>query len=113
MMISGIPLFPAIFIDIIGSSANIILSFLAWRYARSLSKQQPDNFVWGYLFYVTFAIAAFSISRAVGHLVKQFLLISGYADIWQDISAYSGGFNTLFMISVAAVMIFYHQGVQA
>jgi len=113
MMISGIPLFPAIFIDIIGSSANIILSFLAWRYARSLSKRQPDNFVWGYLFYVTFAIAAFSISRAVGHLVKQFLLISGYADIWQDISSYSGGFNTLFMISVAAVMIFYHKGVQA
>jgi len=62
---------------------------------------------------VTFAIAAFAISRAVGHLVKQFLMIGGRADIWLEISPYSGGFNTLFMISVAAVMIFYHKGVQA
>ena len=109
----GLPLLPAILLDILGSAANIVFSFLAWRYARLLSRRQPDNFVWGYLYYVTFAIAAFSISRAVGHLVKQFLLIAGRADIWGDISPYSGGFNSLFMISVAAVMIFYHKGVQA
>ncbi len=109
----GLYLFPAILLDIIGSAANIIFSFLAWRYARLLAKRQPDNFVWGYLYYVTFAIAAFAISRAVGHLVKQFLMIADHADIWAAISPYSGGFNSLFMISVAAVMIFYHKGVQA
>jgi PAS domain S-box-containing protein len=112
-MIAGVPLLPAILVDIIGSAANIAFAFLAWRHARALSRKQPDNFVWGYLFYVTFAIAAFTISRAVGHLVKQFLLIAGQADVWRAISPYSGGFNTLFMISVAAVMIFYHKGVQA
>jgi two-component system, NtrC family, sensor kinase len=110
---TGLSLFPAILLDIIGSAANIIFSFLAWRYARLLAKRQPDNFVWGYLHYVTFAIAAFATSRAVGHLVKQFLFIAERADIWAAISAYSGGFNSLFMISVAAVMIFYHKGVQA
>ncbi len=110
---NGLPLLPAITIDIIGSAANIIFSFLAWRYALLLAKRQPDNFVWGYLHYVTFAIGAFAISRAVGHLVKQFLMIGGRADIWLEISPYSGGFNSLFMISVAAVMIFYHKGVQA
>ncbi|MBE0584507.1 MAG: PAS domain S-box protein, partial [Desulfofustis sp.] len=109
----GLPLLPAILLDILGSAANIIFSFLALRYAQLLSRKYPDNFVWGYLFYVTFAIAAFTISRAVGHLVKQFLLIGGRDDIWQALSPYSGGFNTLFMISVAAVMIFYHKGVQA
>ncbi|MGB5231206.1 MAG: ATP-binding protein [Desulfoprunum sp.] len=112
-MIAGVPLLPAILLDIIGSAANIVLAFLSWRYALLLSRRQPDNFVWGYLFYVTFAIAAFTISRAVGHLIKQFLLIAGQADLWREISPYSGGFNTLFMISVAAVMIFYHKGVQA
>jgi two-component system NtrC family sensor kinase len=109
----GVSLFPAIILDIVGSSANIVFSFLAWRYARLLSRRQPGNFVWGYLYYVTFAIAAFAISRAVGHLVKQFLLIADYPDVWDAISPYSGGFNTLFMVSVAAVMIFYHKGVQA
>ena len=112
-MIEGLSLLPAILIDIIGSAANIGFSFMAWRYAHLLAKRQPDNFVWGYLNYVTFAIAAFAISRAVGHLVKQFLMIGGWADVWLVISPYSGGFNTLFMISVAAVMIFYHKGVQA
>ena len=112
-MMDGLPLFPAILLDILGSAAMSVFAFLAMRYARLLSKRQPDNFVWGYLYYVTFAIAAFAISRAVGHLVKQFLLIAGQADIWYPIAPYSGGFNTVFMISVAAVMIFYHKGVQA
>ncbi len=110
---SGIPLLPAIAVDVFGSAANIVFSFLAWRYAYLLARRQPDNFVWGYLHYVTLAIGAFAISRAVGHLVKQFLMMGGRADIWHAISPYSGGFNTLFMISVAAVMIFYHKGVQA
>jgi two-component system, NtrC family, sensor kinase len=110
---SGISLFPAILLDILGSAAMSVFALLSLRYARLLSKRQPNNFVWGYLYYVTFAIAAFAISRAVGHLVKQFLLIAGREDIWITISPYSGGFNTLFIISVAAVMIFYHKGVQA
>jgi PAS domain S-box-containing protein len=110
---NGLPLMPAIALDMFGSAANIVFSFLAWRYAHLLSRRQPDNFVWGYLHYVTFAIGAFAISRAVGHLIKQFLMIGGRAEIWHAISPYSGGFNTLFMISVAAVMIFYHKGVQA
>ena len=58
---NGLPLLPAITIDIIGSAANIVFSFLAWRYALLLAKRQPDNFVWGYLHYVTFAIGAFAI----------------------------------------------------
>jgi PAS domain S-box-containing protein len=109
----GIPLFPAIVLDILGSAAMSVFALLSLRYARLLSKRQPNNFVWGYLYYITFAIAAFAVSRAVGHLVKQFLLIAGREDIWIIISPYSGGFNTLFIISVAAVMIFYHKGVQA
>lgn len=109
----GLPLFPAILLDILGSAAMSIFALLSLHYARLLTKRQPNNFVWGYLYYVTFAIAAFAISRAVGHLVKQFLLIADRMDIWVTISPYSGGFNSLFIISVAAVMIFYHKGVQA
>ncbi len=109
----GVSLFPVILLDILGSAAMSIFALLSLRYARLLTKRQPGNFVWGYLYYVTFAIAAFAISRAVGHLVKQFLMIAGRMDIWLTISPYSGGFNTLFIISVAAVMIFYHKGVQA
>jgi len=110
---NGLPMLPTIIVDISGSAANILFSFLALWYAFRLTRLKPDNFLWGYLFYVTLAIAAFAISRAVGHIAKEFLFITGKEDNWRVIAPYSGGFNTLCMISVAAVMIFYHKGVQA
>jgi hypothetical protein len=110
---SDLSMLPAILIDISGSTANIIFSFLAARYAFKLTRLNPNNFLWGYLFYVTMAIAAFATSRGVGHILKEFLFITGKGEFWKPIGPYSGGFNTLFMISVSAVMIFYHKGVQA
>jgi len=110
--VNGLPLLPSILVDMIGSVADIIFAFLAMRYANLLTRRQPENFLWSYLFYICIAISAFSISRAAGHLVKHFLLLSGNIDIWHTISPYSGGFNTLMLISVSAVTLFYHKGVQ-
>lgn len=110
---NGLSLLPTILVDITGSVANILFSFLALWYAFRLTRLKPDNFLWGYLFYVTLAIVAFAISRAIGHIAKEFLYITGKDDLWRVIAPYSGGVNTLCMISVAAVMIFYHKGVQA
>ncbi len=110
---NGLPLLPTIVIDMAGSTANIIFAFLAMRYAYLLSRKQPENFLWGYLFYLCIAIAAFSISRAAGHIVKQLLFLTDNGDIWSSISPYSGGFNTLLLISVSAVTLFYHKGIQA
>ena len=110
---NGLPMLPTIVVDVTGSVANIIFSFLSLWYAFRLTRLRPENFLWGYLFYVTLAITAFAISRAVGHLAKELFYISGKIEMWRVIAPYSGGINTLCMISVAAVMIFYHKGVQA
>jgi len=110
---TGLPLLPTIVTDMAGSLADIIFAFLAMRYAYLLTKKQPENFLWGYLFYICMAIAAFSISRAAGHIVKQVFFLTDNREMWKVISPYSGGFNTLLLISVSAVTIFYHKGVQA
>ncbi len=110
---NDLSMLPTILIDISGSTANIVFSFLAARYAFKLTRFNPNNFLWGYLFYVTMAIAAFAASRGVGHIVKELLFIIGKGELWEPIAPFSGGFNTLFIISVSAVMIFYHKGVQA
>ncbi len=110
---TGLPLLPTIVTDMAGSLANIIFAFLAMRYAYLLTRKQPENFLWGYLLYFCLAISAFSISRAAGHIVKQLFLISGNHTYWKVLAPYSGGFNTLMLISAAAVTLFYHQGVQA
>lgn len=110
---TGLPMLPTIVVDVSGSVLNIIFSSLSLWYALRLTRLKPDNFLWGYLFYVTLAITAFALSRAVGHLAKEIFYITGNIETWRDIAPFSGGINSFCMISVAAVMIFYHKGVQA
>lgn len=109
---NGLPMYPANFTDMAGSLLIIVFSFLSLRYAYLLTKKQPDNFLWGFLFYFCMTLAAFAISRAMGHLVKQVLFISGNEDQWRILAPFAGGFNTLLMTSLAAVTIYYHKGIE-
>ncbi len=109
---TSLPLFPAIFTDMVGSLCIIIFSFLSLRYAWLLIKKQPENFLWGFLFYFCLTLATFAISRATGHLLKHILLFSGNQEAWRIVNPISGGANTLFMISLAAVTIYYHKGIE-
>ena len=108
-----LPLLPAIVIDFFGSAAAIFLSFLALRYSWSLVRLKPRHIIWGFLFYFCIAMAVFSLSRGVGHIVRILLLLSGHSDLWKKVSPLSGGFNTMLMISAAAVTIYYHKGLEA
>lgn len=109
---TSLPLSPAIVTDMIGSVFIIIFSFLSLRYAWLLTRKQPENFLWGFLFYFCMTLAAFAVSRAIGHLLKQILLFSDKQDLWKTIAPISGGTNTLLMISLAAVTIYYHKGIE-
>ncbi len=109
---TSLPMLPAIMIDMAGSLVIIILSFLSLRYAWLLLRKQSENFLWGFLFYFCLTLFCFSVSRAVGHLIKQILLILDNREQWQVLAPYSGGFNTLLMISLAAVSIYYHKGIE-
>lgn len=109
----GMPLLPAVTVEFFGSALAILFSFLALRYAWALVKLQPNNFIWGFLFYFCIAMAAFSLSRGVGHMVRIALVYTNHSDTWKQLSPFSGGFNTMLMISVAAVTIYYHKGLAA
>ena len=98
--------------DMVGSVLIIIFSFLSLRYAWLLSRKQPDNFLWGFLFYFSATLAAFAVSRASGHLLKHLLLLSGNQDLWHTMSPISGSTNTALMISLAAVTLYYHKGIE-
>ncbi len=110
---TGLSLIPAIVVEFAGSALAIVLAFIALAYARALAKLQPDNFIWGFLWYFSIAMAAFSISRGVGHIVRICLVYSDNLGTWQKLAPFSGGFNTMLMISVAAVIIYYHKGLAA
>lgn len=108
----SLPMLPTILLDMAGSFIIIILSFLSLRYAYLLIRKQPENFLWGFLFYFCLTLVCFSVSRAVGHLLKQILLIFNYDEQWRSLAPFSGGFNTLLMISLSAVTIYYHKGIE-
>jgi PAS domain S-box-containing protein len=110
---NALPLLPAIAIDFFGSATAILLSFLALRYSWSLVKLKPSHIIWGFLFYFCIAMAVFSLSRGVGHIVRILLLFSDNSNLWKKLSPFSGGFNTMLMISAAAVTIYYHKGLEA
>lgn len=110
---SGLPLLPTATVDFLGSGLVILFSFTALRYAWLLVRLQPNNFIWGFLFYFCIAMAAFSLSRGVGHMVRIILVYTDHSAIWKQLSPFSGGFNTMLMISAAAVTIYYHKGLAA
>ncbi len=110
---TGLSLIPAVSVEFIGSAMAIMLAFVALGYARALVKLHPNNFIWGFLWYFCIAMAAFALSRGVGHMVRITLVYSDHIALWKKLSPLSGGFNTMLMISVAAVTIYYHKGLAA
>jgi signal transduction histidine kinase len=103
-----LPMFPIWMVDFLGSALAIVLACLSFREARKLMRGEPDNPLWAFFFWLTVAFLAFAISRSVGHLLKYILVFSGSAGFWQRLRPYSGGFNTLTFMTVAAVTLFFH-----
>ncbi len=109
---TSLPLYPTILTDMVGSAIIIVLSCIALCYAFLLTRRNAENFLWGFLFYLCMTLVAFAMSRAVGHIARQVLLLQGNSEMWKILSPYSGGVNTMLMCSLAAVIIFYHKGVE-
>ncbi|MFV0439285.1 MAG: two-component system sensor histidine kinase NtrB [Desulfopila sp.] len=110
---SGLSLLPTVFVEFIGSALVIVLAFIALRYAWALTRLKPANFIWGFLWYFSIALAAFAISRGVGHIVRIILVWRDQHAIWDRLAPFSGGFNTMLLIAVAAVTFYYHKGLAA
>lgn len=110
---TGLPLAPAMAADVIGAPFVAIVSFLSVRYAYRLIKMEPKNFLWDFLFYFCVAMAAFAISRCVGHMVHLFVVFSGKEPEWNILPPLSGGINTLLIISAASVVLYYHKWLEA
>ena len=63
----------------------------------------------GFSFYcLTGALLAFSLSRALGHILGHVLVFSGYESLWKQIRPYSGGLNAIISIVVASITLFFH-----
>lgn len=106
MIVSNLPIWA---VDIIGSISLIVLSFLCWRLAMQLRRRDPNNIIWIYLFWVCTALALFAVSRSLGHILKQLLIIWGLKDTWDAIRPFSGAVNTFAFVVVGSFTLFFQR----
>jgi two-component system, NtrC family, sensor kinase len=109
----SLPLLPIWIVDLLGSGLMILFSFLCVHLARRLRDQDPNNIVWTYLLWLSYSLAAFAISRSVGHILKRVLLTTGYSEFWDTIKPYSGAVNTLMFVVVASITLFFQRILRA
>lgn len=102
-----LPAAPVYIVDMTGSAMMIILSFAAMRIAHRLMRRAPRELLWSYLFMLASALAAFSVGRGIGHIVRDLLISFGYPRIWSLLSPMSGAINTATFIFIAAVTLYY------
>jgi len=103
----SLPLYPIWIVDLAGSALMIAFSFLSVRVALRLRRVDPHNVVWIYLLWVCGVLAAFAVSRSVGHIAKRVLLTAGYDEAWGLLRPYTGAVNTLTFVAVASVTLFF------
>jgi two-component system, NtrC family, sensor kinase len=106
MTITSLPIFA---VDVGGALLMIIFSFLCVKYALRLKKRDPQNIVWTYLTYVSLALAVFAVSRSMGHIIKQFLILTDRQSHWVQLQPYSGAVNSLAFMVVGAVTLFFER----
>lgn len=103
------PELPIWIVDLIGSALMIYLSFLCVHRTGKLRSMDRENAVWTYLLWFGYGLAAFSISRAVGHIAKRLLLLSGHPNLWAELRPFSGAINTAMFMVVASITLFFER----
>ncbi len=86
--------YPIIITDIVGSSLTLVIAIWCVVLSRQWQRKNRDDPFRHYIFFLTIAIACFAVSRSCGHLVRQFLILGGLENIWQQLSPFCGAVNT-------------------
>ncbi len=100
---------PIVVVDIIGSLSMIIMGFLCLKLTFDIRAHDKGNAIWIYLVWVCSGLVVFAVSRSTGHIVKQFLIMDGFDEAWKALQPYSGSVNTLALILVASITLFFRQ----
>ena len=96
-------------VDLVGSLLMIVFSILSFILAIRIRNRDEKNVMGLYLFWVCLALTVFAISRSAGHILKQVMQLSGQNRLWITLSPFSGAINTLTLIVVGSVSLFFER----
>jgi len=100
---------PVVVTDVVGAVLVLIISSWCALIAWHLIRERPENVFRNYLFLFTLAIVFFAVSRSVGHLVKQLLLLNNQAEAWAVIAPFSGAVNSTIFVVIFAFGIYFQR----
>ncbi len=104
---NSLPLYPIYSVDFLGSFLMLLLSFATLGYARRLRKEHPKSVLFIYLFGLSTAFVAFSISRSIGHMLRFIFIYAGVANWWKSLAPISGSLNSICFVTIAALSFVY------
>ena len=87
----------------------IVLSIACLGKVRHLRNHDRENVIWTYLMWFCYGLTAFSLSRSIGHIVKQLLYMANFSHLWSPIRPFSGAINTMMFVLVASVTLFFER----
>jgi len=105
---TSLPVYPLLVVDILGSALVFLLSWAAFINSRKLLASDPENALWLFINWLTLALVAFGISRALGHIIGHILVFAGHGAAWDQVRPYTGGLNAILSIVIASVILFFH-----
>ena len=107
-----IPFLPIIITDIAGTALFVVLAALSLLESSRLYRKDRDNALWSYMIWLSSSYLVYSISRSFGHIVQHFIVAAEHNDIWQIIQPYSGSLNTVALLGVGVVSLFFIRAYQ-
>ena len=104
-----VPWTPVIVVDIIGSLLTLIIAVGCAHCAWEWNRRKREDIFRDYIFLLTLAFVFFAVSRSFGHLVKQFLIITGQTPVWKSIAPFSGAINSATFIVIFAFGLYFQR----
>lgn len=107
-----LPLFPIMFLDMVGALVMIVLSIMCLVTAVRLYNTNRENVLWSYLLWLSSSHFVFSSSRSIGHILHRVLVSTGYESTWEFLEPYSGSLNTFAFVVIGSVSLFFFRAYQ-
>lgn len=104
-----LPMWPIYLVDMTGCLLSLLVAVSCVSVSRTLARKDPSHSLWTYLFWVSLAIAVFTVSRSFGHLMKYLLIFSGHRALWKELSPISGAVNSMTFVIVATLILYYER----
>lgn len=102
-----LPLFPVMFLDMVGALVMIVLSIMCLSTAVRLYNTNRENVLWNFLLWLSSSHFVFSFSRSIGHILHRVLVAIGYESTWRLLEPYSGSLNTFAFVVIGSVSLFF------